>query len=282
MKNNFLWAIACVGVACMLVSSQSVKASSKITQLEEGKEYSYDLNLDGKEETLSYSMKKGIYKVFINGKVVKKIKLNEESYSPNLQITDIDTSDSRLDLCTYAYCWSEDIEYSAIYEYDGTTLNQILNIKDKFINDSIDLRPGYIGDTDGKGNFNVIMDRAIHVDNLTGNHFDKIPYKLANGKVKRVKTNYYQFDGYSSYNHDKNGAYFIASQTLSFLKKPALNAKTSFKLSKKGKVYPVKMYVSNKGVAYVQFKTKKGKTGWLKCSDFSYDNTPFSNLAFAD
>jgi len=283
MKKRLLLALALVVLVGGTINNTDISAKSKnvINNLEQDKNYTYDLDKDGKKDTLKYSWneEKAVISISINGKVAKKINLDKEYgfYNVNLQVADIDKKDKTLDLFVYGFAFSEDVCYSALFEMKDGKLKKIFQPKGKQLNEGIWLREGYLFDTDGKGNFSINMDRAINCDYLTGNHWDAIPYKLKDGKVSRVKTEYYNFASVSALNSKA----YKAKGKLIFSKKPQGKA-TSFTLKKGQKVTAVKMYVSKKGEVSVQFKNKDGKKGWLNGKNFSYEKLPFSNMLFAD
>lgn len=255
-----------------------------VKNLRENKEYKFNLDQKGKKERLSYSMsKKGIYKIKINGKTVKKIKLNEDYYSPNMQILDINKKDGKLDIWVYVYSDSEDIRYAALYEYSDKKVKMIWNLTEGQGDDYDSMYMmgcGFITSTNGKGRFTVAMDRAVQCDVLTGNHFDKVVFRLKNGKVRQISDKtYYFYETYGS-NNSKDKSLITARET-TFYKDHGKSSK-KFTIKKGVKCYPEKMYIEGNKRTWVLFKIKNGKKGWLCTDDFSFDRLPFSDMIFAD
>ena len=261
-------------------------AASSVKNLKLGSTYSYDLDGDGVKEKLKFKFtEEGKYKIYINGKVKKTITLGEYYYSPCLQVMDIDQADGVMDLFVYAYASSDDISYSALYRYQDGKITRIWNLgygKDTAA--AFYQVPGYVTKCDGKGNFYVAMDRALKVDQLVGNHIDQIKYKIKDGKVSRVSQKTFYFAETCGY--DENGEFgrnvpFKCARKLTFYKEH--NKKDgSFTLKKGTLLTPVKIYIVSEKSVYVQFKTASGKIGWLRAGDYSWEELPFSNLAFFD
>lgn len=264
-----------------MVSGGKSEAAS-VKSLKEKKEYEFNLDGKGKKEKLSYSMtKKGVYKININGKTVKKIKLDLDAYSPNMQVFDINKKDKKLDIWVYAYADSEDICYSALYEYSDKKVKRIWNLTGGDDYDSMYWGGcGFIVSTNGKGKFTVAMDRAVQCGILTGNHFDKVVFQLKKGKVTQVSNKtYYFYKTYGS-NNNKDGSLITAGKT-TFYAEHSKSSKTVI-LKKGEKCYPKKMYIEDDKRVWVLFKTKNGKKGWLCTDDFTFERHPFSDMQFFD
>ncbi|MDO5548621.1 MAG: hypothetical protein Q4F79_09060 [Eubacteriales bacterium] len=261
--------------------------AASVNNLKEKKTYHYNLDQSGSKEKISYSLSSNKIKVKINGKTIKTITLDSSFYEAHMQIFNCNTKTKGLNIWIYAYADSEDIRYSALYQYKNKKLTRIWNLttdSDYSTQKMYHRNCGKVVSTNGKGQFTVAMDRALDVDCLTGNHWDKVVYKLSSGKVSKVTGNTYQF--YQTYamvgtsSVKKNGALKTA-KAIKFYKNHNKSG-GSFTVSKGTKVYPQKAYVSSKTTAYVQFKTSNGKLGWLCTNDYSWTNYPFSNMHFAD
>ncbi len=253
-------------------------ASNKIYNLKEGKTYSFNLDQSGETEKISFSLSNDVYKIKVNGKLNRSIKLDKlDFYSPKMQILDIDKNDGYLDIWVYAYAFSEDICYSGLYRYSSGKIKALYIPKYKKLNQYAEFGNGYITQTDGKGKFYICYDRAFFTDCLIGNHYDSIPYRLSNEKVSRINTNTYPIHKVFT----TDGSYTL-NKSVSFLKKPSTKANTSMTLKKGAKVYPVSTYCTNKSL-FVKFKTKSGKTGWLNANNYSFEHMgPFTNIPMFD
>lgn len=264
----------------VLQAADTTTKAKDIQSLDAGKEYSYDLDEDGSSETISYEFKNNDYIIYINGTVAKTIELSDEYYGPCLQIADLDTSKKGLDLWAYCYGCSDDILYSALFQYDSTTLKEVYELKSKKIGKNFGVRPGFITKTNGKGKFYVAMDRAVSVEALVGNYFVNIPYQIKNNKVSRIKTKSYQFAALYSSNEKIKAGKFKAARKLKFYTKPNTKSSVAFTL-KKGKMVTAKKIYYKNDQCYVQFKNSNGKTGYLKNTN-NYEKLPFTNIVLAD
>lgn len=281
-KMRFSVVFLFFGILVGVMVSERKSEAASVKSLKENKEYKFNLDGKGKKEKLSYSMtQKGIYKIHVNGKTVKRIKLGSDFYSPNMQIFDINKKDKKLDIWVYAYSDSWDIRYSALYEYSNKKVKKIWDLTDGNDYDSMYWKGcGFIASANGKGQFTVVMDRAVQCDILIGNHFDKIVFQLKKGKVTQVSNKtYYFYETYGS-NSNKNKSLITAGKTTFY----AGHSKSSkkFTLKKGEKCYPKKMYIEDNKRVWVLFKTKNGKKGWLCTDDFSFERQPFSDMQFFD
>ena len=265
----------------VMISEEKANAAS-VKNLEENKEYQFNLDGKGKKEKLSYSMtKKEIYKININGKTVEKIKLGSDFYLPSMQVFDINIKDKKLNIWVYAYSDSEDIRYSALYEYSDKKIKSIWSFTDGDDYDSMCwIGCGFVTSTDGKGQFTIAMDRAIQCDILTGNHFDKVVFRLEDGKVRKVSDKTYYFYETHGSNNSKDKGLITAGKTI-FYTGHSKSSET-FTLKKGVKCYPKKMYVEDDERVWVLYKTESGEKGWLCTDDFSFDRCPFSDMWFVD
>lgn len=291
MKRNrkFLLTALLVGiVSCSWLTGQASAASS-VKDLKENKTYQYNLDGKGKKEKISYTMTGAgtdvcVYKIKINGKVAKKIKLNGYYYNPRMQILDINKKSKGLDIWVYAYRDSEDICYSALYRYANNKLTKVWSPPYKsHYNDMLAEGNGFLSSTDGKGIFTVVVDRAVYCDWATGNHLDNIVYRLKNGKVSlETKRTVSFYQTYTAQNYVvRNSRWLKTARKTKFYTDHSKKSKT-FTLKKGTQCYPLKAYVASNSKVFVQFKTKSGKKGWLCAQDYDYDRVPFSNMAFFD
>lgn len=282
-KRRLMTALLLLGILAGVMLLNGEARAAGVKNLIENKEYKFNLDQKGKKESLSYSMtKEGIYKIKINGKTVKKIKLNEDYYSPHMQVLDINKNDGRLNIWVYAYSDSEDIRYSALYEYCDKKVKMIWGLREEQGNDDSMYMGccGFITSTNGKGRFTVAMDRAVQCDLLTGNHFDKVVFCLENGKVRQISDKtYYFYETYGS-NNSKDKSLITAGKT-TFYEGHGKSTKI-FTIKKGVKCYPEKMYIEGNERVWVLFKINNGKKGWLCTDDFSFDRLPFSDMIFAD
>ena len=183
-------------------SSVSTKAadtkSVPLTNLESGVDYSYDLDGDGEDETLSYTMDDaGNYILSVNGENLLSLPLGEWYYGASLQIANLDGGDDALDLfcpnCDYNIRkYVKELQKQAKKTgekvFTGIALSSVYDSGDE------DGMYGYIEEVSGNGLFSLCVDRCVNLDCLIGNHWDLIEYEVANGLVNRVATDVIEVD----------------------------------------------------------------------------------------
>ena len=259
------------------------EAGNKVYNLKEKKTYSFNLDKKGGKEKISYSvnMKNGVYTITINGKAVKKINLtkaahisSDEINEGKMQVFDINKKDNHLDIWVYMYGYSHDVCYSALYQYSHKKIEKVWELTGESDLDNAQYgKMGYILSTNGKGKFTVIADRLADCAHVTGNHFDKVEYRLKKGKVTQVSGRTLSFYKYR--------VTLKAGRTLKFYTSPNKGS-TTFTVGAGSKCVPQKVYIESKNVEYVQFKMKNGKKGWLCTDEYSYSSLPFSNMPMFD
>ncbi|MSS62419.1 hypothetical protein [Velocimicrobium porci] len=286
MKSNrfikFALCVAVTTVTVMGIKSELSLAASKIHNLKENKTYKIDLDQDGQKEAVSYKLETNkndisTYKIIINGKIKTTVKGLYDAYDPHMQITDIDTKDGVMDIWVYSMGSSEDVIFSALYQYKEGKMKKVYSLGYKELGEHFHLTSGILNKADGNGKFYIMVDRAFFVDCLIGNHFDIIPYQLKNGKVSRVKTNTYSI--HKIYNRDNQ---LTVAKKVTFYKEPDKSKGTAFTLKKGEKVRPVSIYYSKEKV-FVKFKSTNGKIGWLCANDYGFEDSPaFLDIVLCD
>lgn len=296
MKKNYkkvmagLFGIAAAFIMAGGLQSKDASAKRKIQNLQENKVYQIDLDQDGKKEKVQYTLKVVSkiadsydelfeYQIKINGKVAFRQKNLYDAYFPQLQLTDIDKKDGVLDLWGYCMGESDDVILSSLFEYRSGKLKRVFDLKYKQVDDKFVLLQGELSRVGKNGVFYVTMDRAFGIDYVTGNHYDEIPYRLKNGKVTRVKTHTYRI--VSIISAEKDHQKLIAKKDTKFYSSVKNQKKVAFVLKKGQKVRAVKLYYDGKKLL-VQFKTQRGKLGWLDTKGYSFEKRPFSNEIFCD
>ena len=296
MKKNYrkvmlgVFGIAAAFIMAGGLRSKDAFAKEKIRDLQENKVYQIDLDQDGKKEKVQYTLKAASkisdsydelfeYQIKINGKVAFRQKDLYDAYFPQLQLADIDKKDGVLDLWGYCMGESDDVVFSSLFEYRSGKLKRVFNLKYKRVDEKFFVQQGELSRVGKNGVFYVTMDRAFSIDYVTGNHYDEIPYRLKNGKVTRVKTNTYRI--VSIVSEGKDNQWLIAKKGTKFYSSVKNQKKVAFVLKKGQKVKAVKLYYDGKKLL-VQFKTQRGKLGWLDTKGYSFEKRPFSNEIFCD
>ncbi len=262
------------------------QAANPIDTLKEGRTYQYDLDGNGNKESLSYKMNEDhTIVITINGKTARRIPLEDAYYSPCIQVCDINRKEKGKDLWVYCYADSDDIRFSALYEYEGGDLDRVWKLKWDSSDRAFSQHCGKLVATDGKGSFTIAQDRAVDADFVIGNHWDAVKYRLKNGKVTRTskkKFSIYEHYALTSDGRIKTNGALKTSKTLRFYKDHNKSS-GSFTVKKGTKMYPLQAYIVSNSNIYVKFRTAGGsRTGWLRVGEFSWTKQPFSNMVFAD
>ncbi len=281
-KNYFIKFLLCVAIAVMAITGlkvESALADSKIRNLKEKKTYKIDLDKDGEKESIYFKLVPGknyeedymvSFKVKINGKTKTLAKNLYDVYGAHMQITDIDTTDGYMDIWVYAIGMSDDICYSALYQYQNGKMKCLYKLDYEEENED-KIVSGVLYKAKGNGTFYIKTDRKFFVDPLIGNHYDLIPMKLKDGKATIKKTNTYSIAGILN----EDNKLTVAVET-DFYKK-AGSSEVGFTAKRWDKVKPVSIYRSGKKL-YVKFKNDAGETGWLCASDYDFDEAPFLDI----
>ncbi|MCR5793174.1 MAG: hypothetical protein K6G65_08395 [Lachnospiraceae bacterium] len=270
-----------------LVSAQK---KAGITNLEENKEYSFDLDEDGNAEKVSFVVTSkteydATVTLNVNDKEVFKKEYDESTVfnCVGVQVLDINKKDGKKDIYIYENTFSEDITWGSLYTYKDGKLSKTwkgngLSEIGKKQKKNYYPGSGIIMSTDGKGKFDVVVDRAVFCDRITGNHHDIITYKMKNNKVSLVSKNAVKF--FLTYGSDMKGNFKTAKKLKGYTK----NSKKSKRITiaKGTKCTAIMTNVTKNGKVSVQYKTKKGKKFWLFVNDFKEDEKVFKKLYFAD
>ncbi len=288
-----LFVISMILLFLLFGNAGRTEAQAKsVMNLKPDQEYKINLDRKGKKETISYHIcpsKKyeEALSIKINGK--KRLNINNVWTDQGwfVQVLDVDKKDHAMNLWVYNMAWSQDILYSALYEYRKGHIVKVWKMKEDSPENWDEFayyqRCGRIVSTNGKGRFTVAEDRALQVDSLIGNHIDKVVYRLKNGEVEQVSKRTFEFyetytSGSGSMGKDKGLK--TAGETR-FYVNPDKSADT-FVVKKGVKCYPQKAYILSDSQIFVMFKMKNGKKGWLCADDYSFEYHPFSNMAFFD
>lgn len=286
-KNNLMKFGLKMAAAVMVITAvagfgaQTAKADSKIRDLEGSTTHEIDLDEDGEKEEIFFELSAGkddyySYQVTINGEthiIEKKI---YDAYEPHIQVADIDVTDGHMDMWIYCMGTSEDVAYSALYQYWDGEMKELYTMEPTEFDEHFYLGSGILHKTKGDGIFYIRADRAFFVDALIGNHYDLIPMQLKDGEVSFVETNTYSIAGI----YNENNQITVAVET-DFYKKPKADAKVKFTAKRWDKVKPVKIRRSGTTL-YVKFKNEKGQAGWLCANDFDFGDAPFLDLVWVD
>lgn len=280
LENNIASKISVTVIAIMvgfaagfLNQNTNVYAATNKT-LEQGKEYYFDLNGDGKNEKIKYVTKVkdsdsdffDSVSLFINDKNVYTKKLTDTW--AKYTVLDIDSSDKALDLNLQIGGYSDCMDYSSFQRWNGTTITEYDTNKNKALNYT---REYSFSNVKGNGRFNIVVDTPYSLP--IGCFYANIPLKLQNNKITTT-TGTYNLVGISKKYKYK------ARNSIKVYKKASKKSKVKFKIKKGEKIKIIKIkptknvakrpqgkYGEEKPInAYAYVKTKSGKKGWIYLS----------------
>ncbi|HEX3078187.1 MAG TPA: hypothetical protein VHQ24_15100 [Lachnospiraceae bacterium] len=257
---TFCMVIGTTGKA-MISSADTTEASNGIVTLDTDKTYEYDLNGDGTPEKIlyksvfdeeSYSVK---MKLYINGKLCySKVSIN--SFGTQLQVLDIDTSDSYQELYLHAVMDSDGICNPELVRYDGEKLTKLSGFNPNKPNKYFDLYRFGIDKVNGDGTFTIFADTPIYSDAF-GCYTCEIKYQVKGNTVSLVPTKTYSFTQYS------RDYKYVARVTIPVYVK-AGSKTVSFRVKKGESLSVDKFYVTQAGKVYIKVINSKGESGWVK------------------
>lgn len=240
-------------------------ASVETKNLDKDIKYKYDLNKDGKKETLSYSVTStGEYtcriKIFVNGVTV--LSRVVDGYSCTVQICDLNKKDKSLDLSVYSTSDSYCLEDFFLLRYKGKKFEAIkeFNYKTGVPKNISIYRIGGIKKVKGNGTFSIVADTPYYNFKF-GCYYVDIPAKATTSKVTFPTASSYTVTGYT-----KTFQYKLATSMVLY-KKASLSSDKLGTLSSGTKftaksIKPLSV-ATNDGAIFVKVKTSAGKTGWI-------------------
>jgi hypothetical protein len=137
---------------------------SAVTTLEKDKTYYYDLNGDGTPDKIMYQFTENddeysvSFDLYINDKLC--ISKKTDGFSCIIQICDLDTSDTYLDLYVTTRGDSDGIIYSSFARYDGETVREVPGFTENAPKGFIFYRYG-LNKINGDGTFTLSVDTPI-------------------------------------------------------------------------------------------------------------------------
>lgn len=264
-------------------SQVQAKSTIKTKLLSEDEIYFYDLDNDGKEEKIKYSViidnnNRMEILLYINDKEIYKKKMDYALHA-QYTIADIDKTDGYLDLFLMVTSDSYSLEYSAFQQYQS---NQIKTLTSSLSNKSLQFIRGYeIEKVDGKGSFKGVIDTPFYLQ-VIGNYNCYVPFVMEDGKIKQKQVNTYSFVSSS-----KDFKY-VLEQEIKVYKKANISSKL-LRTIKKGEyitISKIKLSTNNDALkenvsisTYAYIQDKNGKKGWIYLDkDYNEDNPLFKEI----
>jgi hypothetical protein len=268
IKTTLLLSILAIG---MLIQPRICFAANKtapkgIVSLKAGTVYHYDLDGDGKTEKIQYKVTEnddafiGSIKLYVNDKLLLSKK--EHGFYYKMQICDLDTNDSYLDLYITMIEESDCIKSSFFTRYHNGKLFNTANFKPSSkIKDFSAVRYD-ISKLTGNGKFYAMIDTPSFSDAI-GCYCCYMPFQLKGHVITPVPQKTYQLvEGRSKYQYKVKKSFQAYEK--------ADSKKAVYSVKKGDKVTFDLMYVTKSGNLYFRMINSKGKSGWInsKQKDF--------------
>lgn len=225
--------------------------------------YNYDLDGDGDNDEFYYESiassnpddnYAATLKLYINNKLCLTRK--DGGFGYYMQLCDVDTSDSYLDLYVNNSMESDGVKYCSFARYDGEKVTEITGIKESKANKDFGLFRFGLEKINGDGTFRIDADTPIYSEAI-GCYLCYLNYEIKDNKIVAIPEKSYSFTKYSKdYKYKATRAFTVY--------KTAGSKKVAFQVKKGATLHFDKLYVSPSGKAYVRAKNSAGKTGWIR------------------
>ncbi|MDD3172346.1 MAG: hypothetical protein PHF63_01540 [Herbinix sp.] len=274
MRNSKKF-ILLLAMCCLIpfMHTDKVEAkSTKVITLEEGKEYNYDLNGDGKKEKIKYSstiMEDGgiQYNVNVNKKLAIKTYSEGEGEGAGFYLIDIDSKDNYKELYVKVVGDTGYYIEGNVYRYEGNKLkiycstDNVGEVAGRFELDPVKTQNGII---------TFVMDAPFYSGSL-GSFYAYIPFKVENGKMALVKKGAYEVST------DWQKKEYIATKTLSASTTMG-GKKKAFSMRLGDTFYLLKISVKDGEIRYIKIKDATGTVGWIKVPDTEFYMAPYGGI----
>lgn len=237
-------------------------------------DYYYDLDSDGTEEQISYTIRSvdewnQAPALFINGQEQIYSSSSEiYGHSSSLYLMDLDTTDGLLDLHLECFSDSDTLSLYNFLQYkNGTLINlgdlagvSILhNLGDIFRLDASSLS------VPGNGTIQIYADTPLYSPSI-GCYFCGITFQLQNGKLTEVPQ-----DEYDIYVFDPQQTYKAKRDFTAALSPGAAEAAYSIATDQAVTIHKI-CFIGD--VLYAQVTNESGQTGWILCNEEYFYETP--------
>lgn len=272
MKQFAILSLA-LSLSATMLPLQNIEAKGNtsikgLRSLEQGKEYQYDIDGDGKKDTIYWALKAGngskeTLSVYVNEKEIYSLK-DTVAEDRRVSFCNIDNKDDFVEILveeseinysmkSCAFLRYNKGKVSTLFRSDGTEKIQRYGV-DVFANWTV------------KGNGIVIQKNSSCFNTYTTGCIElQVPLKLKNGKLVYATKNQYALNN----RHHK----YQAGNEIKVYKDARIKSGTAFTLKKGQYFYASKLRVMNwskdengyyRGTKFfLQIKTKDGKTGWV-------------------
>lgn len=221
--------------------------------------YEYDLNGDGRADTIQYKITENeekhtaTIKLYINKKLC--LTKTDDGLFFRVFILDLYKNDKHLDLFIHTGMESDGVKNAFFLQYDGTkVVNKIKFDIDKLTKNFATYRYS-LEKTDGKGGFTAAIDTPVY-SKAIGCYYCYVSFTLKDNKISLVPANTYTLIKFSREYTYKAVKSFSAYEK-------AGSGKAVYRVKKGDKVTFDKLYISKAGKAYFRMINSKGSKGWI-------------------
>ena len=267
LKNwiRVLLLFSILGVILFAPPSSSLAADTKgkleeVKTLKPNTVYKYDLNGDGKLESLQYkvSVKEEQHTATLKLYIDKKLRLTkeEDGLSFRIYILDVNQSDKYMDLFIHTVLESDCADDAFFVQYDGSKLVHSTAFQPQDLTKDLNIYRYSLSSTDGKGKFTLTIDTPVYSPSI-GCYYSFVSFQLKNEKISLTTAKTFTLSETSkTYRYE-------AAKTISTYK-TAGSKTVAYKLKKGDTVTFDKMYLSKTGTVYFRMINGKKQSGWIR------------------
>lgn len=267
-------------------AAASSSRDAKLLKL--NKNYSYDLNKDGKKEKLKVTFTNitdtsGTIKIFINNKVKLKkeyVPIMGDTNMAWLSICDLNKKDKALDICVELTGASDVMDYMSVFQYNGKKVKLITTIKSELNNGVMSLyRYGNLRKISGNKKFMFDADTPYYNENF-GCYICYLPavYKENTIKLSSPST-YTMAKTTTSFKYTLNQSVTLYKKADKSQKVKTLKAGTKLYVKK---IKPLEKLIPNvfeSHSCFLYVKTSSGESGWIYVpADYDENNPYFKSI----
>jgi hypothetical protein len=231
-----------------------------VKTLKQNTVYKYDLNGDGKVESIQYkvSVKEAQHTATLKLYINKKLCLTkeEDGLSFRIYLLDLNQSDNYMDLFIHTVLESDCADDAFFVQYNGSKLFHTTAFTPKDLTKDFNIYRYSLSGTDGKGNFTFKIDTPVFSPSI-GCYFSFISFQLKDEKISLTSAKTFTLS------KDSKTYRYEAAKTISAYK-TAGSKSVAYKVKRGDTVIFDKMYLSKTGKVYFRMINDKKQMGWIR------------------
>ncbi len=230
-----------------------------VKALDQKTDYQYDLNGDGKVETLRYQVTENdekheaTLKLYIDKKLC--LTKTSDGLLYRVYVLDLDANDNHLDLFIHAVLESDGVKNAFFVQFDGKKFVHNVPFEINKLTKKYSTYRYSIEKTDGKGNFTALLDTPIYSPAI-GCYLCYVSFRMEDGNISIIPSSTYDLFKFSKeYKYKTVKAFTVYEKA---------GSKTAVYKVKKGDIVTFdKMYLAKSGKVYFRTINSKGSKGWI-------------------